>query len=180
MSHTDEIAAALHAVAAARPDLTATAGEHHFQHLSAVLAKLQERLREQLQSATQAEIAAAIVTLEAGADPTQAQLDLIRLWVVGDAEHYVRLEADYRTWLTELDRLAGELVRVQGPTFAIADLTRLAALTRDAQRVLADIEYFKQEEARVQRFEHAAKGLTADDKRTLAGILRQKLASDRS
>jgi len=180
MSYADEITAALRAIAAARPDLTAQAGEHHFQHLSVVLAKLQERLREQLQAATQTEIGGVIATLDAGADPTPTQLDLIRLWVVGDAEHYVRLEGDYRTWLAELDRLVGELSQVQGATLTVADLTRVAAWARDAQRVLADIEYFKQEEARVQRFEQAAKGLTADDKRTLANILRQKLASDRT
>ena len=87
MSYAEEIAAALRAIAAARPTLTADAGEHHFQHLSVVLAKLQKRLREQLQVATQAEIAAVIVTLDAGADPTPAQLELIRLWVIGDAGH---------------------------------------------------------------------------------------------
>ena len=180
MSYAEEIAATLRTIAAARAGLAASAGEDHFQHLSVALAKLQERLREEVQSATQTEIAAIIATLDTGADPSPTQLDLIRLWVVGDADQYVRLEGDYQTWLAELDRLVGELTRGQGAALTVADLSKLAALARDAQRVLADIEYFKQEEARVQRFEQAAKGLTADDKRTLATMLRQKLASDQT
>jgi len=114
-------------IAAARPNLSADAGEHHFQHLSAVLNQLQQRVREQIQAATQTEIAGVIATLDAGTDPTPAQLDLIRLWMVGDAEHYVRLEGDYRTWVAELDRLVGEMTRAQAAVLTVTDLSKLMA-----------------------------------------------------
>jgi hypothetical protein len=63
-------------------------------------------------------------------------MELIRLWIVGDAEH-----------------------------------------VRDAMRVIADITFFKGEQARVEQFERAVERLTAQDKQILAPILSEKLAS---
>ena len=58
-------------------------------------------------------------------------------------------------------------------------MSRMEATIRDALRVASDIVFYRQQEERLGSFQNATKSLTREDKRTLAGILAQKLSSER-
>ena len=149
-----------------------------FNKITAPLVALENDLRELMQSETSEEISAIIGKLETNATITDADMELIRLWVVGDAKSYVQMENDYLDWLDELNRLFLVLRDLQDKQLTIENMGKISGTARDAIRVLGDIIYFKQQEERITNFENASKDLDSDNKFIIADILKQKLASD--
>ena len=58
-------------------------------------------------------MADAIAKLRAGGTLDGGELALAEGFMVGDAEAYVRLENDFSSWLTELDRLVTVLIHLR-------------------------------------------------------------------
>lgn len=149
-----------------------------FNKITAPLVALENDLRELMQSETSEEISAIIGKLESNATITDADMELIRLWVVGDAKSYVQMENDSLGWLDELNRLFLVLKDLQDKQLTLENMGKISGTTRDAIRVIGDIIYFKQQEERIANFENASKDLDSDNKLIIANILKQKLASD--
>ena len=63
-----------------------------FQRSAATLSRARVGVRESLQAITSPEILTVLDRLRAGATPSQDDLDAVWLWIVGDAESYVRQE----------------------------------------------------------------------------------------
>ena len=149
-----------------------------FNKITASLVALENDLRELMQSETSEEISAIIGKLETNATITDADMELIRFWVVGDAKSYVKMENDYLDWLDELNRLFLILKDLQDKQLILENMGKISGTARDAIRVIGDIIYFKQQEERITNFENASKDLNSDNKLIIANILKQKLASD--
>lgn len=149
-----------------------------FNKITAPLVALEDDLRELMQSETSEEISAIIGKLETNATITDADMELIRHWVVGDAKSYVQMENDYLGWLDELNRLFLVLKDLQDKQLTLENMGKISGTARDAVRVIGDIIYYKQQEERITNFENASKDLDSDNKLIIADILRQKLASD--
>jgi len=167
----------LEQIVASRP-LDLKTDEGRLNPLSAALARLDNELREQIQAATAAQVARLIDTLQADGPVGPADLDLVRLWLVGDAEYYVKMENDLPAWVTELDRLVGVLRELRAEAMTLSTMSRMEATIRDALRVSSDIVFYRQQEERIRSFQNATKSLTREDKQTLARILAQKLSSE--
>jgi hypothetical protein len=167
----------LEQVVAIRP-LDLKTDEGTLNALSAALARLDNELREQIQAATAAQVTLLIDSLKADGPVGSAELELVRLWLVGDAEYYVKMENDLPAWVTELGRLLGVLRELHTETMTLSTMSRMEATIRDALRVSGDIVFYRQQEERIRAFQNATKSLTREDKRTLAGILAQKLTSE--
>jgi hypothetical protein len=106
------------------------------------------------------------------------ELELIRLWLVGDAEYYVKTENDFPAWLAELDRLLGVLRQLRSEAVTPPTMARMEATVRDAQRVASDVAFFQAQQERVRSFERATTQLNREDKQTLAQLLALKLGSE--
>ncbi len=178
MSRVDDIKNALHDIASYRGGLGDKTEVDTFHKLSKILATLQDDLREELQGQTADAMDEVIGKLEKDLQLSQSDLDLIRLWMVSDAEFYVQLEKDSKDWLGELDRLVGTVDGMRNHEITPERAAKLSGSIRDALRVISDIVYFKQQANRLERFEQATASLSADDKRTLAKILEQKRRSE--
>lgn len=149
-----------------------------FNKITEPLVALENDSRELMQSKTSEEISAIIGKLDSNITITDADMRLIRLWIVGDAESYVRMENDYQGWLDELNRLFSVLKDLQDQELTLENMQKISGTARDAIRVIGDIVYFKQQQERINKFENATKDLNSENKLILANILRQKLASD--
>lgn len=160
------------------PPVTGQTAEGPLNALSSSLARLDSELREQIQAVTAAQVSALIEKLKADGPVGPADLEVIRLWMVGDAEYYVQMEKDLPAWLTELDRLIGVLRQLRAEAMTPATMGRMQATIRDALRVTSDIVFYRQQEERVRTFQTTTKSLSREDKRTLAGILAQKFGSE--
>jgi hypothetical protein len=74
----------------------------------------------------------------------------VRLWMVGDAESYTRMEDDLKDWLAEFNRLAGVLKDFEAKPETLPNLLNVHGLWRDAMRTAADISDYLEEKARWQ------------------------------
>jgi hypothetical protein len=113
----------LEQVVAIRP-LDLKTDEGTLNALSAALARLDNELREQIQAATAAQVTLLIDSLKADGPVGPAELELVRLWLVGDAEYYVKMENDFPAWVTELGRLLGVLRELHAETMTLSTMSR--------------------------------------------------------
>ena len=151
--------------------------EGYFNKVTAPLVSLGDYLREQMQAETSEKISIIINNLKSDGEITESDLMLIRLWIVGDAASYVQMENDYQNWLDELNRLFGVIEELKGQDLSLENMYKLQGTARDANRVIGDIVFFKQQQERINKFENASKNLNSGNKLVLAKILKQKLES---
>lgn len=145
--------------------------------LSHTLENLDHALREKMQEETRGAMWAIIEVLERGGEPGPAEKDLIRAWMVGDAEHYVKAEKNFGDWTAELNRLLDRVASARGKTLSPSQLSELQATVRDALRTGADIHFHEEQRERLERFRSATADWSAEDRKFLAGVLRAKLQS---
>jgi hypothetical protein len=162
----------------ATPPVDANTDEGRLNALSSALARLSDELREQIQAATAAQVTPIIELLKADGPIEAKELELIRLWLVGDAEYYVKTENDFPAWLAELDRLLGVLRQLRSEAVTPPTMARMEATVRDAQRVASDVAFFQAQQERVRSFQTATSQLNREDKQTLAQLLERKLGSE--
>ncbi|MFP3943854.1 MAG: hypothetical protein ACLFWF_08175 [Alphaproteobacteria bacterium] len=145
--------------------------------LSHALTNLEHSLREKMQEETRADMAKIINALERDGDLRPQDKELIRTWMVGDAESYLQVENNFGDWTAELNRLLDVIAAARGKTLSPAQMTELQASVRDALRTAADIRFYQEQNVRVKRFRDATADWSRDDKKILARMLRSKLDS---
>jgi hypothetical protein len=151
-----------------------------FQQAGSVLNENKNIIREEIQKATSEEIRVIISKLRANNALTSEDLDMIELWIIGDAESYTRMENNFQDWLEEYKRLENIVRSYEGKECTINDLFKLQGVIEDAIRVSYDIAYFLENKKRIERFESAVKNVTNLEKEAkdfLVSILIEKLES---
>ncbi len=113
-----------------------------FSRVGSELAQLQSLVREEIQATTADDIAGIIRKLENQESLTPEENDLVGLWLVGDAEGYVKMEDDFGAWQEEIRRLSRVLETYEGQEPSPQALVELHGLLEDAVRVIADISHF--------------------------------------
>jgi hypothetical protein len=143
-----------------------------YSNLETEVDELRADLRESVQAATRKPMWEIIKKLRVGGALGARELELVRLWVVGDADAYVKEENNYGDWLKELDRLGAKIESLrQGPP-SVERLESLRGLLTDARGVTRSIALYLNDRERVQRFESTlAGGLDQAVRDTLADIL---------
>lgn len=148
-----------------------------FMRAASFLSENKERVREKIQENTSKEISTIIKKLENGEPLTAEDLDYIKLWIVGDAESYIKLENNFQDWVDEFKRLQGVLDKYEDKELSSEELFRLQGILEDAIRVSADIGNFLEKKERIKKFEEATKDSASLDRQVLIEILRAKLIS---
>jgi hypothetical protein len=151
-----------------------------FRALDGLIDEIREEIRESVQAITRKEMWDIIVRLREDHDISDADLRLIRLWVVGDAAAYVREEDTFPDWIRELERLGDEIRELREGPVDVDTLEALGALLTDARGVSRSLALYLNDRERVQRFEKTLQGgLDADDRNSLADYLVQAYTSDK-
>lgn len=177
MAEDEKITSALGSVSTLAAGIDKDVDEGTLNQLSSVLAAVQDDLREAIQGQTREEMAAIIQDLEDGAELSPDALDLIRTWMVSDAEFYVQMENDFANWLAEVRRIFGRIEELRSGTLTPKRMGQISGSIRDALRVIADINFFRRQEQRIQRFERATESVDGEDRKMLANLLRDKMLS---
>ena len=149
-----------------------------FQRSAATLTRARTGIRESLQALTSPEILTVLERLRSGAVPSREDLDTVWLWIVGDAESYVRQENNFDDWVAEFDRLQGVLARFEGRECTEIELLELQGILEDAVRVGHDIAHYLEKRERIERFDQAVREKTEwtrEDREFLVRILTGKL-----
>jgi hypothetical protein len=147
--------------------------------VSARLVSLEGHLREEIQSDTSNKITEIIAKLYDDKPISESEIQLIRIWILSDAEFYTQMENDYPGWLQELTRLLSVLGQLRGQTLSLEVMAKISGTARDAIRVIGDITFFMTQKERINRYESASRDLTSNNKVILADILTRKLNSEK-
>ena len=151
-----------------------------FQQSAFTLGRHRTGIREALQSITSDRILDVLQRLAAGDHPSPDDLRVVRLWIVGDADSYLRQENNFEDWVAEFERLQGVIGRYEGRSLDEGELLELKGILEDAVRVAHDIANYLEKRERVQQFEatvEATRSWDRDSRDTLLRILRGKLES---
>ncbi len=148
-----------------------------FSQLGYKLAKLREQVREIVQEQTAGSMKAIIKKLESNQSLTAEEKSYVKMWVVGDAEGYVKMEQTWKEWRDEYQRLAGLMATYARKPFGIQELLDLHGLLEDATKVADNLAHFLEDQERIQKFDAAINNLSASDSKLIADILKSKLAS---
>jgi hypothetical protein len=148
-----------------------------YGRLSTIFGELDQLLREYLQDMTGDKVKQIIKKLK-GRDPIAPDdLEIIRLWLVGDADYYLKYENNYNDWTAELKRLMQDINTCNVDSPDVGTVTRLRSLFRDASRVIADLFYYTEQKDRVMKFSSSTEEIDDEERAIIARLLEQKLKS---
>jgi len=154
-----------------------TPDAEEFNRLSSVFQNRKSQIREKIQSMTSKEVKGIIKKLADGEDPTKDEMDLVKLWVVGDAEAYAKMENNFEDWIAEFRWLESLLSEQEAGTEEVQDLFRVQGILEDASRLAINIGYYLETKERIRRFEEATSNPALMDRDMLVKILKLKLTS---
>lgn len=153
-----------------------SASSTDFEQFERQLTTLDSRCRETQQAMWADDARVVIRHLEEGTPLTPADHDVIRAFLISDAEHYLQMENNYQDWISELDRLLHEI------TQRLASLDRnsvadVRGLIKDAIRLAPSIRNYLDEKNRIERCSQALESLDRKSRELLARILKDDLES---
>ena len=149
----------------------------HCWKLSTTLQEFEGALREHIQGITKSEIVQIIGKLRSNARLDKHELDYIKLWIVGDADYYLRLENNYNDWVQELKRLIDEINKIDVKQSDFIAASKLRALLLDGIRVIGDIMFFLQQKERVKNFTESTQEIDPEERELLIRLIEGKIAS---
>jgi hypothetical protein len=152
-----------------------SADQYSFAATQLIQAK--NRVREAIEQATADEVTAIIAKLENSQPLSEAEKQTVRLWVVGDAEGYLKMENNFPDWLAEYQRLMAAVADYEGKPGSIQELVEVHGLLEDASKVADTLARYLEDKERVARFEKAINQLDAEGEKFIAGILKNMLTS---
>ena len=145
--------------------------------LSTVLQSLDNELREHIQALTEKEMLKVIDKLKSGAQLSEQELHYVKLWIVGDADYYVKYENNYQEWVNELERLVGVIAEFKNKDVDFQNASQLRAISLDAVRVIGDILFFVTQQQRIRNFSESNKSIDAGERQLLIDLLQGKMIS---
>ena len=148
-----------------------------YLRLGAVLAEMKNVCRETLQLMTRDKANEIIKKLKGNLPISADDLQVVRLWIIGDVEQYVRGENNFEDWLKEVDRLSEEIKKLDGRMLDDQGVKGLQALLVDLDRTIQDIIQYLTDKERIATFENATQDIDPDERKTLVDILSRKLES---
>ncbi len=145
-----------------------------FEQVERQLSRLDTELREMQQGMWADDARAVIRRLEKGEPLGPTDRDVIRAFLISDAERYLAMENNYQDWVAELDRLLGEIAKrmTMVDRNSVADLR---GLLKDAMRLVPSIRNYLEERDRIDRCRHALESLDYRSRELLARILKDDL-----
>ncbi len=148
----------------------------NFEQFEKQLGQFRIALRETQQEMWAGEAQTAIEHLEKGEALTEADLEVIRTFLVADAEHYLAVENNFGDWLDELRRLMDDMCN-RAETPGREPLGELRGVVKDACRLVPDIRNYLEERRRVQKFDLALHAVDSTSRSLLARVLKEQLHS---
>lgn len=138
------------------------------------ISKLDILAREAQQSMWAVEVRTAIRRLENNETLSEADLDVVRTFLISDAEQYLALENNFDEWVRELNRLIDD-VSHRCSRIDRHNIAELRGVLKDMSRLAPDIRNHLDEERRVLVFHNAVRSLDAAARKSLAHLLREQL-----
>lgn len=147
-----------------------------FEHIEKQLSEMEGYVRELQQAMWTEEAWETLRRLESDEPLTATDKQVIRTFLVSDAEHYLATENNFGDWTRELRRIMDELVR-KSSMVSRENIGELRAIMMDAMRLVPDIRNYLTERHRVERFDVAVDHLDEPTRKMLIRIIREQVES---
>jgi len=148
-----------------------------FSIVEAQINRLDAGVRELQQELWADQARVAIDRLDAGDPLTPQDIDVIRTFLVSDAERYLSLENNFNDWVNELNRLLDDVARRVNRLDDADNVADLRGVLKDAIRLVPDIRHYLDEKNRLERCQQALNTLDQPARELLSRILKEQLAS---
>ena len=148
-----------------------------YSYVANALVKGKNGIQQAIEQATAGAVAAIVGKLENNQPLTEAEKQTVKLWVVGDAEGYVKMENNFQDWLKEYRRLLDIIAAWEVKTGSVQELVEVHGVLEDAIKVADAVSHYLEDRERVARCETALSNLNAEDNKFIAGMLKSMLAS---
>ena len=156
----------------------ATESSDNYGVLDAEVETLEGQAREMVQS--KLAISSLLAKLKERKPLGAEDLKTLELLIVGDAESFLKYEADLDSWKNEANQLLGEIGRLQSSPLDVDGLMHLRALCEELRRVLPNIVYYLDKKERTAKFQEATKGpLDEEGYSALSGIVESMASSEK-
>lgn len=169
----------LQGVAEAMSRARARMSDEEFQGVASTLNNAMNDVRETMQSVTAVRIGEIVSKLRHEQPISSDDLDLARLWIIGDAESFARMQRDFEQHLEEFTHLQSMLERYERKDNSVEDLVDVHGALEEAMRLSYEIAKFLEHKERVTNFEEAVKNPSQLRYQVLADVLVRKLHSDK-
>ena len=177
MSKVAPIATSIRAALDRAARCTAAEASDNYGALDAQIEALEGQAREHVQA--KLAIASLLPKLKQQTPLNPAELETLELLIVGDAESFLKYEADLDSWKDEVNRLVAEIGKLQSSELDVDGLMHLRALCQELRRVLPDIVYYLNQKERIAKFRAATTiPLDANGYRVLADIVMAMISSE--
>jgi len=173
---TDQLTDTFNALKQAVDAALANQSAEDFAAFEKYLSEVDAYARETQQAMWVDEAKQAIKRLEKGGPLTETDLDVIRTFLISDAEQYLAVENNFGDWLNELKRLAQDL-QTRARTVDRHSIGALRGTLKDAIRLAPDIRNYLEEQERVQKLNNAMQTLDQASRDMIANLLREQLRS---
>ena len=177
--NTDQLSETIQGLKEAASDALKNQSVDDFENFERYLSQVEGYVRELQQSLWADEARATIRRLEKGEPLNETDQELIRTFLVSDAQAYLKHENNFNDWVRELERLIESLEK-RAHTVDRQSVADLRGLLKDAIRLVPDIRNYLDEQRRVEKFEQSLQTLDKDARKMLLRLLKDQLrTSDR-
>ena len=173
---TDQLSETIHNLRNSATEALANESVDDFAGFERYLNEVEAYVREVQQSFWGDEARATIRRLEKGDALTPTDHDVIRAFLVSDAQGYLANENNYGDWVRELHRLIDDLEK-RVNMIDRDSIVDLRGVLKDAIRLVPDIRNFLAEKRRVEKFEQAMSTLDKTSRDMLHRVLTEQLRS---
>ena len=149
----------------------------HLRQLYDHLYNLDAMLREEMQKNMAEPVKILISKLEKNTPLEPGDMELIRLWLIGDAEAYLAKENDYSGWMTELTRLMTVISQTGGQIPDVKAGMGLRGTLTDALGLIPNMQRLLEAQDRVKRFEASTKAMDSATMLAIKNLLETKIKS---
>jgi len=147
-----------------------------FESLEKFISEIDAYVRELQQAYWAGDAKLTIRKLERDEPLDESDKELIRTFLISDAERYLAIENNFQDWLSELKRLVDDLVR-RVNTVDRDTIADLRGVLKDAVRLVPDIRNYLDEQERVTKCKGAIEHLDRSSRQMLAKLLKEQLQS---
>lgn len=175
---TDQLTETIQQLKQAAEEALAAQNAKEFSEFERFVNEVEAFVRETQQSLWGAEAKAVIRKLERGDALQENDKQVIRTFLVSDAEHYLACENNYGDWQLELKRLMTDVSR-RANMLDKDSIAELRGVLKDAIRLVPDIRNYLEERERVKKFDSALKSLDQPSRDMLAQLMREQLTHEK-
>jgi len=176
IADTDQLVETVQGLKEAAKSALANESAGDFEAFERYLNEVDAFVRETQQSLWADEARATLRRLEKGDPLNNQDSELIRAFLVSDAQGYLAHENNYNDWIKELKRLVDDVCK-RANTVGRETIADLRGVLKDAIRLVPDIRNYLDEKQRVEKFEQALGTLDKSSREMLVRLLREQLRS---